>query len=204
MGFSFAIWIDVLLLDQINTICPGHGPILRSKWKKAIELSEKYSNEYLSVTNNVDKNIIILFVSAYGYTKEMAQSIAVGLKETGLKNIEIIDIENIPIGELESKVVNSQGIIVGSPTINQNTLLPIYKLFSVINPIRDKGKIAVSFGSYGWSGEAIKIIDSQLKLLKLNVFREGLAEKFFPHNEKQDNFVELGKEFGLKMLEECN
>ena len=65
-----------------------------------------------------------------------------------------------------------------------------------------KGKIALSFGSYGWSGEAIKIIDNQLKLLKLNVFREGLAEKFYPHNGKQDNFIELGKEFGLKMLEE--
>ncbi|MFC2136858.1 FprA family A-type flavoprotein [Bacteroidota bacterium] len=189
---------------DISSICPGHGPILRTNWKKIIELSENYSNEYLSTINNADKNIVILYVSAYGYTYEMAKSIANGIKETGLKNIEIIDIENIAIGELESKIISSQGIIVGSPTINQNTLLPIYKLFSVINPIRDKGKIAVSFGSYGWSGEAIKIIDSQLKLLKLNVFREGLAEKFYPHNGKKDNFIELGKEFGLKMMEECN
>ena len=188
---------------EIKAICPGHGPILRSNWKKAVEITEKYSKEYLSAINNTNKKIIILYVSAYGYTKEMAQSIAIGLKETGLNNIEIIDIEHISIGELESKVVSSQGIIVGSPTINQNTLLPVYKLFSVINPIRDKGKIAVSFGSYGWSGEAIKIIDSQLKLLKLNVFREGLAEKFYPHNGKQDKYIELGKEYGLKMLDEC-
>ncbi len=188
---------------DIKTICPGHGPILRKNWKQIVKLSEKYSKEYLSTIESNAKKVLIVYVSAYGYTHEMALSIAAGLKVSGLDNFEIIDIENITLGELESKIVSCQGIIVGSPTINQNTLLPIYKLFSVINPIRDKGKIAASFGSYGWSGEAINIIDNQLKLLKLNVFRDGLSEKFFPHNEKHNSFIQFGKEFGLKMMEEC-
>ena len=52
----------------------------------------------------------------------------------------------------------ADGLLVGSPTINQNTLLPVYKLFALINPIRDKGKLAGAFGSYGWSGESPKLI----------------------------------------------
>ena len=42
----------------------------------------------------------------------------------------------------------ADGILVGSPTINQNTLLPVYKLFALINPLRDKGKFGGAFGSY--------------------------------------------------------
>ena len=60
--------------------------------------------------------------------------------------------------ELESKLVWADGILVGSPTINQNTFLPVYKLFALINPLRDRGKLGGAFGSYGWSGESPKII----------------------------------------------
>ena len=52
---------------------------------------------------------------------------------------------NISLEELESKLITADGIIIGSPTINQNTLLPVYKLFSLINPIRDKGKLGGAF-----------------------------------------------------------
>ena len=30
------------------------------------------------------------------------------------------------------------------------------EIFATINPIRDKGKLAAAFGSYGWSGEAVR------------------------------------------------
>ena len=40
--------------------------------------------------------------------------------------------------------------------------MPVYRMFALINPIRDKGKIATSFGSYGWSGEGVKIMQPVL------------------------------------------
>ncbi|MCK5822343.1 MAG: FprA family A-type flavoprotein, partial [Bacteroidales bacterium] len=90
-------------------------------------------------------------------------------------------------------------IIIGSPTINQNTLLPVYRLFSVINPIRDKGKLSATFGSYGWSGEAPKIIEGNLKNLKLRPALDGLLAKFYPHDEKSDRFIEFGRKFAETM-----
>ena len=65
-----------------------------------------------------------------------------------------MDIETADIRDMDSKLTIADGIIVGSPTINQNTLLPVYKLAAMVSPLRDKGKLAGSFGSYGWSGEA--------------------------------------------------
>lgn len=184
---------------DISVICPGHGPILRSNWKKWVDLSEKYSKEYLNETSCNQKNVLIAYVSSYGYTKKIAEALAEGIKKEGGINVDITDIEKIELGELDAKLNHAQAIIVGSPTLNQNILLPIYKLFAIINPIRERGKLSMSFGSYGWSGEAVKIIDATLKNLKLNVIQEGLAVKFNPNAKTLEMIIEKGKEFAINM-----
>jgi len=103
------------------------------------------------------------------------------------------------LGDLEAKIVRSKAIIIGSPTINQNTLLPVYKLFAVISPIRDRGKLGAAFGSYGWSGEAVDIIESNLKVLKLSIFGESVSAKFKPYSGKAEGFVEFGKKFAEEL-----
>jgi len=184
---------------EINCICPGHGPILRSSWLEKVKLSEQYSNEYLGMLSNCDKRILLAYVSAYGYTAIMAKKIAEGIRANSNFEVDLVDIEHISLGELDEKIVKSNAIIIGSPTINQNTLLPVYKMFAVINPIRDHGKLAAVFGSYGWSGEAVGIIESLLKTLKLKLFQEGLSAKFLPCGGKADQFIEFGKKFSEEM-----
>ncbi|MCD4682623.1 MAG: FprA family A-type flavoprotein, partial [Bacteroidales bacterium] len=136
---------------EINMICPGHGPILRSNWKKYVDLSEKYAEEAMQIREK--HRVFIPYVSAYHKTGIIAEKIAEGIKKAGDIEVDVQDIEKMPIGELDEKIARSSAIIVGSPTINQNILLPIYKLFAVINPLRDKRKLTGAFGSYGWSGE---------------------------------------------------
>ncbi|MDX2414182.1 MAG: FprA family A-type flavoprotein [Bacteroidales bacterium] len=214
-GDSFKYYFDVILKPfsrfmlkaiekiadlEIKAICPGHGPILRSTWKEKLDLSEKYAREYLELTK-VDqvKNVLICYVSAYGYTKEMAEIIKIGVEGVGDTNVVLRDIENIDMGELESEIVKADGILIGSPTINQNTLMPVYRLFAVINPLRDKGKHAAAFGSYGWSGEASDIIAANLKSLKLNVMEELGKFKFSPDEEKRIELVAFGSNFGSRL-----
>ena len=82
----------------------------------------------------------------------------------------------------------------------RHILLPIYQLFALINPIRDKGKLAAAFGSFGWSGEGIKIISTNFTNLKLKLFDEGLMVRFTPHDEVLERCVKYGKAFGEKLL----
>jgi flavorubredoxin len=181
---------------QIETICTGHGPILRSNWKKIVDLSEQYSREYLAETNGCENSILIAYVSAYGCTRQMADEIANGiLSVDSTIQVNIIDLEHMLLGDIEESIVKSRALIVGSPTINQNTLLPVYKLFAVVNPIRDRGKLAAAFGSYGWSGEGVKIIEENLKVLKLNIAVDGLAVKFYPGQDKSSKFIQFGQQF---------
>ena len=186
---------------EISMICPGHGPVLRSSWKEKVDLSEKLSREYLNLTSGSSRQVLVTYVSAYGYTKQMAEAVSRGIHKTGDIKVDIIDIEHINPGDLEEKIVRSGGILVGSPTFNQNTLLPVYKLFALINPIRDKGKYATSFGSYGWSGEAVTLIENHLKNLKLNVIQSGLAIKFQPGKMKTEELEMFGENFGRQFLE---
>ena len=192
--------IEKIKTLPIDMICPGHGPILRSGWKEKIDRSIKLANNYLDDTRK-DNRILVAYVSAYGYTEEMANQLAKGLKKTTNLTVELVDIENVLLGDLEEHMVKADGIIIGSPTINQNTLLPVYKLFSVINPIRDKGKPAAAFGSFGWSGEAVKLIEDHLRNLKLKVVGEGLTARFFPNSKETDHLISFGEEF-VKVLQE--
>jgi flavorubredoxin len=187
---------------DIRYICPGHGPILDGNRMKVVELTEKYAREYLDVTEARErKNILIAYVSAYGYTKTAAENIASGILETGDYDVKTVDIEHIDLNELDSLLMESDALLVGSPTINQNTLLPVYRLFALINPIRDRGKLAGAFGSYGWSGEASGIILETLRNLKLKIFEEKNVFKFRPSGSKETDLRLFGKRFAEKFEE---
>ncbi|NQT76116.1 MAG: FprA family A-type flavoprotein [Bacteroidetes bacterium] len=184
---------------EISAICPGHGPILRSDWKKWLDLSEKYAQEAMDFPD--DNRVFIPYVSAYHKTGALAESIAKGIRKVSGMEADAIDVETTPLGELDSMMAKSAGVIVGCPTINQNILLPIYKLFAVINPIRDRKKLSGGFGSYGWSGEGQKIIETNLKNLKLQYFEEGVFVKFSPDEDDLKFAEAYGEAFARAIME---
>ncbi len=211
--YSFRYYFDVIIKPfskfmlkaiekmesfDIDIIATGHGPILRSNWKKYVDLTKQWSEEFLAKPDS--HRVFIPYVSAYHKTGIIAEKIAEGLKAAGNIEVEVVDVEMSSLGELEEKITRAKGLIVGSPVINQNILLPIYKIFAVINPYRDKGKLAGAFGSYGWSGENRKLLESNLTNLKLKFFGEGVFLKFTPDEQQLEECVQYGKDFGKELL----
>ena len=178
---------------DIAVICTGHGPILRSNGKKYVDLSEHYANEALAMPQQ--KRVYIPYVSAYHKTGALAHAIAEGLASDPNLEIFVQDIEHTSLGEIDMQVAMASGIIIGCPTINQNILLPVYRLFAVINPLRDKGKLAGGFGSYGWSGEGMKIIRTNLENLKLHYTEDDVFVKFSPDVSDIERAANYGKRF---------
>ncbi|MFH0757379.1 MAG: FprA family A-type flavoprotein [Bacteroidota bacterium] len=193
--------IEKIKTLSIHMICPGHGPLLRSTWKEKMERSAAIANRYVEETQKSNR-VLVAYISAYGFTEEMAMQLRKGLMKSGNVVVDLVNIENILLGDLEEHLVRADGILVGSPTINQNTLLPIYKLFSVINPIRDKGKPAAAFGSFGWSGEAVSLIEDHLRNLKLHIVADGITARFLPGREESERLVRFGEEFALALQQE--
>ncbi len=183
---------------DIEAICTGHGPILRSHWKRYVDMSEKLAKEATQEGN--EPMVFIPYVSAYHNTGDVAKAIAEGVKSVKDVKVELHDIETMPIEEIDKYLSHCTGLIIGTPTINQNILLPIYQLFALINPIRDKGKLVSGFGSYGWSGESAKILPAVLTNLKLKYFEEGFFFKFTPHDEQKEKAFAFGKLFVENMI----
>ncbi|OIP02444.1 MAG: MBL fold metallo-hydrolase [Bacteroidetes bacterium CG2_30_32_10] len=186
---------------DIKAICTGHGPLLTSNWQKYVDLSESYAKKYLEKSSI--KKVFIAYVSAYQNTKLIAEKIAEGIKQAGNLEVEVCDIEKMSLAEIDLKIEQCSGIILGSPTINQNILLQIYQTFALISPIRDKGKLAGAFGSYGWSGEGSKMIETNLRNLKLKFIGEPMQFKFTPHEAEAFKCIGYGKEFGKQIID-CN
>lgn len=183
---------------DISAILPGHGAVLRGNWKKYVDLSGQYAREAL---NGQKPNRVFLgYVSAYQNTGIIAEMIARGIREAGDLEVDLCDLEKMEAATIEMKISQASAIILGCPTFSQNILLPIYQVFALINPIRDRNKPAAAFGSYGWSGEGARIMTSAMRNLKLRVIDEGLMVKFKPHHEIQERCIEYGRNFGRHML----
>ncbi|MDR2980017.1 MAG: FprA family A-type flavoprotein [Bacteroidales bacterium] len=181
---------------DIKVVCPGHGPILRTTWNEVIAKTEAMCQDYLE--HNPEKNrILIAFVSAYGYTKTIAEKIKKGLEEVGGLHIDFCDIESMPQAELADKISRASAYLIGSPTINQNMLPQIYELFSIMTPLRDKDKLAGCFGAYGWSGEAERNIITNMENLKLNYVGESIFIRFRTQERDFERIQNYGKKFGF-------
>ncbi len=189
--------IDKIRPLEIDAVLTGHGPLLLNDWKKWVDLSEQYAKEALQTP---EKNYVFIpYVSAYHNTGKMAEAIRDGILSAGEFDVEVADIETMPLGDMDERVARSSAVIVGCPTINQNILMPVYKLFGVISPIRDKRKLGGAFGSYGWSGEAAKLINTTLNNLKLDVQGDGVFVKFTPHEDEFALCHDYGKNIGKKL-----
>ncbi len=190
--------IDRIRSLDISIIAPGHGMILRKDWKKWVDLTVKYSEEYLQ--NPYRNKVFLGYVSAYHNTGLIAEKIAEGIRAAGDIDVDLCDVENMDLTTVEQKLIRSAGVVLGCPTFSQNILLPIYQVFAAVNPIRDRGKLAAVFGSYGWSGEGAKIMTSALSNLKLKVMDEGLMIKFTPHAGTLQKCFDYGKAYGARFL----
>jgi flavorubredoxin len=177
---------------DIDMICTGHGPILDEDPWKIINLSKEYS---LKPSQNEGKLVVIPYVSAYGYTKELADEIKKGIEETGVK-VELYDMVTANEAEVLEKIYWADGILFGSPTMLGDALKPIWNLLTSMNAPVHKGKIASAFGSYGWSGEAVPNIIQRLKQIRVKIFGEGLKVRFKPSDEQLYSAYDFGVQFG--------
>ncbi|MCT4618518.1 MAG: FAD-dependent oxidoreductase [Marinisporobacter sp.] len=189
--------IDQIKDLKIDMICPGHGPVLNHEPKKIIDIYKEWSTEN---NPNPKKTIIIPYVSAYGYTEEIAKKITEGIKQAGDIDVFLYDMVYTDPSEVLSKIYWADGLLFGSPTINGDALKPIWDLLTSLSPIVHGGKVVSAFGSYGWSGEGVPNIVARLKTLRMKVFEKGLKIRFKPSENNLKDALSFGINFGVSVL----
>jgi len=184
---------------KIQYICDGHGPILRENPQKIIELYKKWSTP--KPKNPDIKKVSIAYVSAYGYTKEMAEKIAEGINSKENFEVESFDITYSKMEDVIASMDGADGMLFGSPTINGDALKPVWDVLTTLNPIVHGKRPAAAFGSYGWSGEAVKFLEERLKQLKF-ITIPGLKINFKPSDLELSECFKFGERFASLVLGE--
>ena len=96
-----------------------------------------------------------------------------------------------------ASILQSDGFLMGTPTIVGDALRPIMDLLLSVLPVLVKGKVASAFGSYGWSGEGVPNVMARLAQLRVKTI-EGLRVRFKPDGDE----LEQAKQFAQQFLQE--
>ena len=187
--------LDKIAALDIQFIGNGHGPVLRSNIQKYLDMYR----EWCAPQPKNDKDVVIAYVSAYGYTRSLAEAIAKGVQEAGV-NVKVFDLVTDSAEEAKAAIADADGFLLGSPTLVGDALPPIYEMMMGLNPIIHRGKFAGAFGSYGWSGEAVPNLVARMQQLKLSMPLEGMKIRFKPTQQDLDNAVSYGKQFAEAVL----
>jgi flavorubredoxin len=175
----------------IAMIAPSHGPILRKDPQSYIAWYEERASVLSRVT---EKKVAVIYASAYGNTAAMAGKVAEGVQSAGVK-AKLINSVEVPITEIIDEIETSAGFLIGTPTLNSNVPHPILHVIANLVVLNVKGKPASVFGSYGWSGEAIKTVQDILTSMRLKVAPEPIRFKMTPSEADLAECVEFGRKF---------
>ncbi len=175
---------------QVRMYAVGHGPLVRTG---LIELTKAYG-EWSRSHNDREISVALLYASAYGNTATLAQAIALGLTKGGVA-VKSINCEFATPDEIRINLAQSEGFIIGSPTIGGHAPTPIHTALGIVLSSGDNSKLAGVFGSYGWSGEAFDLIEGKLRDAGYRFGFDTLKVKFKPDDVTLKFCEELGTDF---------
>lgn len=175
---------------EINMICPSHGMI----WRKKEDISA-IINKYLEWAEQYKENqITIIYDTMWNDTRKMAEAIAKGIKKQDKEvEVKLMNTAKDDKTIVLTEVFKSKAILVGSPTVNNGYLYSIAGILEMIKGMKLKGKKASAFGSYGWSGEAVKLILEELKKSGFEIVNDGIKVIWTPDEENTNACIQFGE-----------
>ncbi len=173
----------------IEMIAPDHGPIWRGQPGKIIEAYDRWSGQ------ETKNKALVVYDTMWKSTEKMAKSVCTGLEREGVE-VRLMSARLCHRSDIMAEMLDAKAIIVGSATLNNNIMPRLADILTYVKGLRPKGRIGASFGSYGWSGEAVKQLNGFLDEMGIEVVGDGVRIKNVPEHEGYQKCVELGAAVG--------
>lgn len=170
---------------EIETIASDHGPVWRSKIPWIIDLYKKWSARELK------KKAIIVYDSMWDSTRMMARAIEEGLTEGGV-HVKVLNATATGRAEIVTELIDAGALIVGSPTLNNQIFPTVADILTYIKGLKPKGLVGAAFGSYGWSGESVRVLNAWLEDMKIELVGEGVRVNYVPKTGDLERCRQLG------------
>jgi flavorubredoxin len=177
---------------EIELICPDHGVVWRKHINEIIQLYENWSN-YIA-----EKRAVIIYDTMWKSTEKMAYAIMDGIIKEGVE-ARLFKLSVSDITDVMTEVMLAKGLVLGSPTLNNGLMPTVASFVHYMKGLRPRNKIGAAFGSYGWSGESVKLLNDILNEIKAEIVHEGIKVKFAPDKDILKQCEELGKIIAQKI-----
>lgn len=178
----------------VNMICPSHGVIWKHEPAQIIE-------KYLEWADNYQENqITLIYDTMWNSTRIMAEAIAAGIAQADPEvTVKLYNASKEDKNDIITEIFKSKAILMGSPTVNNVLMHSIGGLLEMVKGLKFKDKKAAAFGSYGWSGEAVKQLTERLKDCGFEVANEGIRSLWVPDKDEKTNLINFGKNFAQQI-----
>lgn len=182
--------LDKFAACPAKVYAPGHGPLVRYSLSR---FSYDY-RQWCQQQKAQELRVALFYASAYGNTATIAAAIAQGLIRAGI-TVESINCELVDSDEIARAVKACDGFIIGSPTLGGHLPVQIQTALGVVLSTASKTKLAGAFGSFGWSGEAVDLIEAKLRDANYRLGFEPIRVRFSPTDETLQTCEAAGTEF---------
>jgi len=186
---------DVLALQlPVSMICPSHGVIWRKDPLSIVEAYLKWADDYQ------EDQAVVVYDSMWNATRLMGEAIAQGMREARPSmTVKCLNAAKGDVNDLITEVFKSKAVVVGSPTFNRGILRSIAAMLEEMRGLGFKKKKGAAFGSYGWSGESVKMIEEALTGAGIDLAAPGIKLAWQPDGSGLDQCLDFGRNLAAKL-----
>lgn len=170
----------------IDMICPDHGIVWRKDPLKIINAYVTWSQQ------NPRRKAVVVYDTMWHSTRGMAEAIVEALVQEGV-DARPMHLRSCHRSDIITEILDAGAVIVGSPTLNNGLFPTVSDFLTYVKGLRPKNKIGAAFGSYGWSGEAVKLINREMEDMKFEMVDPGLKIQYIPDEKGIEACRQLAK-----------
>jgi len=178
---------------EFKMICPDHGILWRKNPNKIIEAYVKWSKQ------EPDKKAVVIYDTMWHSTQLMAEAIAEGIHSQGVF-VKPMKLRDSHRSDIMTEVLESRAVVVGSPTLNNGIFPTLADFLTYMKGLRPKNKLGAAFGSYGWSGEAVGLIQKHLEEMQFEIIESGMKHQYVPDSNGLEACREMGRKIGRAVI----
>jgi len=180
---------------KINMIAPSHGIIWRKNIPAILDAYQRWSSA------ETKKKVVVVYDTMWKSTEKLASVIADTIAEKGIE-VKVFKLRENHRSDIMAALLEAGGLFLGSPTIHRNLFPTVADFICYMRGLKPaQNKTAAAFGSYGWSGESVDLINTALKEIGFDVIEPGAKALFAPDDAEMTTAKNIAAEMVKKLVE---
>ncbi|MCF7936571.1 MAG: FprA family A-type flavoprotein [Synergistales bacterium] len=170
----------------IDMIAPDHGVIWRGDPGAILGAYASWSRY------ETRGSVVVVYDTMWHSTEKMADAVAEGCIDEGME-VTVMGLADSHRSDVVTALLEADALVLGSPTLNNGYLPRMADCLCYLRGLRPQGKLGAAFGSYGWGGESVKLLEQELDDMKMERVADRLAVRYVPAEHDLEGCRELGR-----------